>query len=182
MTAVETVPGTAAAEEQPASRAGELLRWGLPALALLLGLAMAAAGWSVRAGARDRDAAAREQLAGQVVGQVEAALGRAFSYSADQDEAGRSAARAAFTGAAEEQYRRLSEQLRGWTAEQRLTLTTRAVATGVIRLTGDRAELLVLLDQSARRGADPPVLTGAQLRVTARPVDGRWVISDLTSL
>ncbi|MGW4651627.1 hypothetical protein [Kitasatospora sp. NPDC004289] len=161
----------------------ELLHWGLPALALLLGLAMAAAGWSVRAGAGDRDLdgtdpAAREQ----VVGQVEAALGRAFSYSADQDEAGRSAARAAFTGAAEEQYRRLSEQLRGWTAEQRLTLTTRAVATGVIRLTGDRAELLVLLDQSARRGADPPVLTGAQLRVTARPVDGHWVISDLTSL
>ncbi|MFJ8045278.1 hypothetical protein ACIRBX_32715 [Kitasatospora sp. NPDC096147] len=173
----------AQAVDRPGGRARAWLRRAAPVVVLLAGAALAGAGWQVRAGADRADLTGTDPAAqARVTTQVEAVLGRAFSYSADQDETARTAAGAGFAGRAEEQYRRLSGQLRGWTTEQRMSLTSRAVATGVIRLTADRAELLVLLDQSARRADGPPTLTGAQLRVTATAVDGRWVITDLMSL
>lgn len=185
-TATEAVPVGASEDadgEQRPLRRRKSLRWAPPVLVLLLGLALAAAGWQLRARADRADLAGADPAAeARVVGQVEAALGRAFSYATDQDEGQRAAASAGLSGTAEEQHRRLSERLRGLTAGQRVSLTSRAVATGVIRLTADRAELLVLLDQSARRDDGPPALTGAQLRVTARVVEGRWLITELTSL
>ncbi|MFD0573568.1 hypothetical protein ACFQ0T_35540 [Kitasatospora gansuensis] len=56
------------------------------------------------------------------------------------------------------------------------------MSTGVVRLTADRAELLVLLDQSARRAEGPPTRTAAQLLVSARLDGGRWLVTELKSL
>ncbi|BFV60340.1 hypothetical protein KCMC57_up54440 [Kitasatospora sp. CMC57] len=159
------------------------LRWAAPALVLLAGLALVISGQVIRSGADPADRALTDRAAtGRVAEEVGAALGRAFSYSAADSESTRTAARAVFGGAAEEQYRALAEQLTGWVGEQQLTLTSRVVSTGVVHLTGDRAELLVLLDQSARRAAGPPTRTAAQLLVGARLDGGRWLITQLKSL
>ncbi|MER5862799.1 hypothetical protein [Kitasatospora sp. NPDC002040] len=160
-----------------------LLRWIAPALVLAAGLALLVTGQLVRNGADTADRALTDRAAtARVTEEVGSALGRAFSYSATDSEGTRTAARAVFTGAAGEQYRALTEQLRGWVGEQQLTLTSRVVATGVVRLDADRAELLVLLDQSARRPDGTPTLTAAQLLVGARLEAGHWLVTDLKSL
>ncbi|GAA1197775.1 Mce-associated membrane protein [Kitasatospora gansuensis] len=152
-------------------------------LVLLAGLALLVTGQLIRSGADTADHALTDRAAtDRVAEQVGAALGRAFSYSATDSESTRTAARAAFAGAAGEQYKALTEQLGGWVGEQQLTLTSRVVSTGVVRLTADRAELLVLLDQSARRAEGPPTRTAAQLLVSARLDGGRWLVTELKSL
>jgi Mce-associated membrane protein len=49
----------------------------------------------------------------------------------------------------------------------------------VVELEGDRARLLVFLDQTSRRGEDAATVAAAQLTVTARLEDDRWRIVDI---
>ena len=49
----------------------------------------------------------------------------------------------------------------------------------VIELDGERARLLVFLDQTSRRGKDEATTAAAQLTVTARLEKDRWRIVDL---
>ena len=53
------------------------------------------------------------------------------------------------------------------------------VRAGVVSLTGDRARLLVFLDQTAQRAGAAATTAAAQLSVTAHLVGGHWRISDL---
>lgn len=152
-------------------------------LLILVGAALLVAARHERSGADTGNRALTDRAATtRVIAEVGDALGRILSYSAADTEATRSAAATALGGEASEQYRSLTGQLRGWVDDQQLTLTTRVVSAGVVRLTADSAELLVLLDQSARRAEGPPTVTAAQLAVTARLDDGRWLITGLTSL
>ncbi|MFI2377405.1 hypothetical protein ACH5AO_20365 [Streptomyces sp. NPDC018964] len=115
----------------------------------------------------------------RVAGEVANALARVFSYTPDGTAAAERSARSVLDGRAARQYQDLFDQVRDDLTEQRVTLSTRAVRTGVIELDGDRARLLVFLDQTSRRGKDQATTAAAQLTVTARLENGRWRIVDL---
>ncbi|MFE2281067.1 hypothetical protein ACFXAE_28340 [Streptomyces sp. NPDC059454] len=115
----------------------------------------------------------------RVAGEVANALARVFSYTPEGTAAAERSARSVLGGRAARQYQDLFAQVREDLTEQRLTLSTRAVRTGVIELDGDRARLLVFLDQTSRRGKDEATTAAAQLTVTARLENDRWRIVDL---
>ncbi|MEU9215333.1 hypothetical protein AB0D47_02185 [Streptomyces sp. NPDC048376] len=115
----------------------------------------------------------------RVAGDVGEALARIFSYTPDGTAAARRSASTVLDGRAARQYETLFARVRDDLAEQRVTLSTRAVRTGVIELDGDRARLLVFLDQTSHRDKGKATTAAAQLTVTARLDDDRWRIVDI---
>ncbi|MEU5741945.1 hypothetical protein ABZ784_28630 [Streptomyces tendae] len=129
----------------------------------------------------------------RVAGDVGDALARIFSYTPDGTAAAERSASTVLDGRAARQYETLFARVRDDLTEQRVTLRTRAVRTGVIELEGDRARLLVFLDQTAHRGDGKgkgkgkgkdagnaeATTAAAQLTVTARLDDDRWRIVDI---
>ncbi|WP_053635242.1 hypothetical protein [Streptomyces sp. XY152] len=115
----------------------------------------------------------------RVAGEIADALARVFSYTPDGTAAAERSARSVLGGRAARQYQDLFAQVREDLTEQRVTLNTRAVRTGVIKLDGGSARLLVFLDQTSRRGEDEATTAAAQLTVTARLENDRWRIVDL---
>lgn len=118
----------------------------------------------------------------QVIGDVSNALTKIFSYSYTDTAATEQAARDVLAGAAYSQYEALFSQVMREAPVQGLTVTTRVIRTGVVRLSGDTAQLLVFLDQLVtRRGDRSGTTAAAQLSVTAQLRDGHWRITDIQS-
>ncbi|MFE8941302.1 hypothetical protein ACFYNX_27980 [Streptomyces sp. NPDC007872] len=115
----------------------------------------------------------------RVGGDVGEGLARVFSYAPGQADAAERSAATVLSGRAARQYTDLFAQVRASLVEQRLTLTTQAVRTGVIDLHGNTARLLVFLDQTSRRDTAPATSAAAQLTVTAEFRDDRWLIVDI---
>ena len=116
----------------------------------------------------------------EVSAAVTSALNQIFSYSYDRTGDTEKAAAGLLRGAARDTYDKLFAQVRELAPAQKLVLTTRVVSAAVQVLDGDRATLLVFLDQSATRAdKNTTSAAAAQLSVTARRDGGRWVITDL---
>ncbi|WP_241847258.1 hypothetical protein [Streptomyces sp. CB02009] len=130
----------------------------------------------------------------RVGGDVGEGLARIFSYTPTSDDAVERSAGTVLAGRAARQYADLFTQVRAKLVEQRITLSTQTVRTGVIELDGDSARLLVFLDQTSRRdsprGAGTPqdkarqdrataTSAAAQLTVTATFQGDRWLIVDI---
>lgn len=116
----------------------------------------------------------------EVNGHVKDALEKIFSYSYDKvDEAG-AAAREVLAGTAVGEYDKLITQVKTLAPEQRLVLATRVTSIGAKSVDGDRAELLVFLDQVSTR-VDTGKTSGsaAALSVTAERQNGHWKIVEL---
>lgn len=120
----------------------------------------------------------------RVGGDVGEGLARIFSYTPASDDAVERSVGTVLAGRAARQYTDLFAQVRAKLVEQRITLSTQTVRTGVIELDGDSARLLVFLDQTSRRDSarqDKATATSAaaQLTVTARFQGDRWLIVDI---
>ncbi|MET7597075.1 hypothetical protein ABZS84_18675 [Streptomyces sp. NPDC005481] len=115
----------------------------------------------------------------RVAGDVDDALARIFSYTPKGTDATEESARSVLTGRAARQYGELFDRVRSDLAEQKVSLTTAAVRTGVVDLRDGTAKLLVFLDQTSRRGDAKESHAAAQLTVTARFVNDRWRIADI---
>ncbi|MFJ3224832.1 hypothetical protein ACIPJS_15975 [Streptomyces sp. NPDC086783] len=115
----------------------------------------------------------------RVAGDVDDALARIFSYTPKGTDATEESARSVLTGRAARQYGELFDRVRSDLTEQKVSLTTAAVRTGVVDLRDGTAKLLVFLDQTSRRGDAKESHAAAQLTVTARFVDDRWRIADI---
>ncbi|MGC0377510.1 hypothetical protein [Streptomyces sp. SAI-229] len=117
----------------------------------------------------------------RVAGDIGNALARIFSCTPDGTAAAERSARTVLDGRAARQYATLFAQVRDDLTEQRVTLSTRTVRTGVAELGGDEARLLVFLDQTSHKGGDKAGATtaAAQLTVTARLEGDRWRIVDI---
>ncbi|MGW4745862.1 hypothetical protein ACWEPR_13780 [Streptomyces sp. NPDC004290] len=121
------------------------------------------------------DTAATDRVSGDVAD----GLARVFSYTpADTDAAERSS-RTVLAGRAARQYAELLAQVRANVVDQRITLSTQTVRTGVIELDGNSARLLVFLDQTSRRDKAAATSAAAQLTVTAEYQGDRWRIVDI---
>jgi Mce-associated membrane protein len=113
--------------------------------------------------------------------QISAALGTVFSYRYDDPAKSEQAAKELLTGPALTQYDQLFGQVRKLAVDQRLVVTSTAVASGVKLLDGDRAALLVFLDQTGTRGDGQHSTGAAQLSVTAERVGGKWRVTGMSA-
>lgn len=74
-------------------------------------------------------------------------------------------------------YNALYDEVKRVAGEQRLTLTTEVREVGMTRLEGDRATVLVFVDQHSTRGdRGQTSAAGTQFAITAQHQDGRWTI------
>ncbi len=113
--------------------------------------------------------------------QISAALGTLFSYRYDDPAKNERAAKELLAGPALAQYDQLFGQVRTLAADQQLVVTSTAVAAGVKLLDGDRAALLVFLDQTGTRGDGQRSTGAAQLSVTAERVAGKWRVTGMSA-
>ena len=156
------------------------LRWGLPAVLWLAALGFGTAGLLGRPGPAADRAVVDAPATSQVNSQVDAALARILSYTPQDTAATAQAARNLLSGTASTQYQALFSQVKGQIGSQRLTVATQVTHSGVVSLTGDRAQLLVFVRQTAQRQGGAASTVQGQLSVTARLIDGRWRISGMT--
>ncbi|MEV7092518.1 hypothetical protein AB0M80_06705 [Amycolatopsis sp. NPDC051045] len=145
------------------------------------------AGWFTLEGRSTNAVAAHNSALSDVAGtadaakQISAALGTVFSYRYDDPAKSERAAKDVLTGPALSQYEQLFGQVRQLAADQRLVVTSTAVASGVKLLDGDRAALLVFLDQTGTRGDGQRSTGAAQLSVTAERVAGKWRVTGMSA-
>ena len=201
---LETAPADAPGDASGGRPTGGRLRRAVPAAAaavlVLGGCGFFYAAHQVTSAAPARNQALTDtEATSRVAGDVGNALARIFSYTPDGTAAAERSARTVLDGRAARQYETLFARVRDDLTKQRVTLSTRAVRTGVIELDGDEARLLVFLDQTSHRGSDKDeakakpkgkdkakdegesaaTTAAAQLTVTARLQDDRWRIVDL---
>jgi Mce-associated membrane protein len=186
--AKRAAPAKRAEPADPADpAAGARGRWRAGGVAALVLLLLAGAGMLVQAARLNGDDALANRAltdasgTAAVAGDVSNALSKVFSYAPEDPGVTARDADELLAGRAREQYRQLFDRIRQRVVSQELTLTTHVVRAGVIRLEGDDASLLVLLDQVTERKGEDPTSAGAQLSVTAERQDGRWRITDLKS-
>ncbi|GAA2523417.1 MULTISPECIES: hypothetical protein [Streptomyces] len=173
-------PGDARTRRPPDGRLRRAALAGTVAVLVLGGCGFFYGAHQLRSAAPARNHALTDtEATARVAGDVGNALARVFSYTPDGTAAAARSARTVLDGRAARQYETLFARVRDDLTEQRVTLSTRAVRTGVLELDGDRARLLVFLDQTSRRGEDAATTAAAQLTVTARLEDDRWRIVDI---
>ncbi len=123
------------------------------------------------------DQAATSQVKGQITDAVETLFSYDYANTAETEQA----AKKLLTGKAVEQYDKLFETVKAQAPEQKLVLTTTVRAAGVTRLQGDRAEVLLFVDQNATRTDTGQSNVGpAQLTVSAEKHGDQWKISGIT--
>lgn len=157
------------------------------ALGVLAALLVAAGTWALVAANDLRSSSAARNSAlvdtgrtAEVSAAVSSALNQIFSYSYDKTEVTEQAAKSVLRGGALDTYDRLFVEVRDKAPGQKLVLTTRVVYSAVQSLEGERARLLVFLDQSATRvDTNTTNAAAAQLSVTAKREGGHWVITDM---
>ncbi|MBV9314817.1 MAG: hypothetical protein JO100_14070 [Pseudonocardia sp.] len=116
-----------------------------------------------------------------VVGQISTAIKTVYSYDYRALAANEAAAKAVITGKFVDEFAQTFEPVKQLAPAQQAVLTTAVPAVGVALLRGDRARLLMMVDQRGTRGQSQQ-LAGATARlvVDAQRVDGRWKIAEVT--
>ncbi|MER5893574.1 hypothetical protein [Streptomyces sp. NPDC001876] len=177
------------AEEDPGTRRKRLprLRIRLPAVlcaaTVLLG---AFAAWAFTSAGTLRDDPSRQNTAltdisrtSEVKGQITEAVGAVFSYDYASPAKSDRAARTHLVGRAVQQHKDMLAEVRAQAPKQKLVLTTTVTQSGVERLDGDRARLLVFADQSNTRTgkAEETTYAAAMFAVDAVRRGDTWRIS-----
>lgn len=173
-----------AGEPQSAKRS---VPW-LPVTLIALTVALVAAGvvFLIRAGSiDDSSATSNEALVNrsqttEVISQVSAALNQVLTYDSAKPQASEAAAKKWLTGDAPAQYQKLVGDLRSQLRNQQLQLVAKVLSTGVTSLRGDKAQLLVFLDQRSSRASDGVSTVGAaRVQIAAERTGNTWRITQL---
>jgi Mce-associated membrane protein len=187
MTTTEASEATAAQRPTAPERRSALTRAVVPLLLAALLVAGVALLWQARQ-ERQTDHVANHAVVdatatAQVQTAVSQALTRVFSYDTSDPAPTQQAADRLLVGQARREYDLLFAALRKRAAGQAITQTATVQAAAVTALRGDRATLLVFLDQAAQRASDRQAqYSAAQLRIEARRREGVWLISTITTL
>ncbi|WP_367134807.1 hypothetical protein [Saccharothrix sp. HUAS TT1] len=116
----------------------------------------------------------------EVAGQAREAVEKAFSYNFADVAATEEAADELLVGKAKCQYDAIFGPVRTLAPEQKLVVTVKAVSSGVTSLDGDRATVLLFLDQVTTRTTDNQSGGGiAMMRASAQRVNGRWKVDNM---
>jgi Mce-associated membrane protein len=184
----EPAAASAATESGPdlaADRKRVRLLTGLAAAAVVLVAAavLTAVGWrsAATSGPRSNEAFVDSAATAEVVGQVTNDMTTVYSYDYTNLPANEAAANAVITGKFATEFPRVFGPVKQLAPQEQAVLKSTVPAAGVILLQGDRARLLMMIDQTGTRGAAKEA-TGATARlvVDAQKVDGRWKISEVT--
>lgn len=166
------------------------IRWRRPSWVSAAIVLLAAAGTALTVGTfllRDSPAAANRALTDaaathQVAAAVSGDLAEIFSYSYSDLQPTRIAAQQVLAGTAARQYDELFPELHN-AVGQKLSVVSTVTHIGVTELSGNSAQLLVFMNQTATR--ETSTLGGtpyhAQLAITAALRGGRWRIVDIVS-
>ncbi len=115
----------------------------------------------------------------QVSGQVREAVQRVFSYDYARLDDNERAASKVITGQYVQSFHQQFARVRELAPPQQAVVVATVPALAVRELDGDRAIVVVFLDQQARQGGQAkPLLASGRLSVTAQLVDGSWKIAD----
>jgi Mce-associated membrane protein len=177
----------AAASGRAAQHAG-LFRWLTPIRGALVGVmlvALGAATWMhgqthalVGSAATSNRALLDVGTTAQVSGQVRDAVQRIFSYDFARLDDNERAAAAVITGSFADDYRLQFARVRQLAPGQQAVVVATVPALAVKVLDGDRAILVVFIDQQANRGGQAqPLVAAGRLRVSAQRVRGSWKIA-----
>lgn len=164
-----------------------LRRYGLWALAALLLVVAAVTYWQADR-TRDTDnvgnhAIVDDTATTDVQSAVSQALVRVFSYDYSNPGPTEQAADDLLAGQARREYDTLFAALEKKAVGQQLTMTAQVQVAAVKDLDGDKASLLVFLDQASQRASDKEsTVSAAQLAVDAERVEGVWKVTGLTPL
>jgi Mce-associated membrane protein len=165
-------------ESQPEERAG------VPAW-LLAGLAIVAAGlvaatlwmWLAGDGGSGEESAARDA---QVAAERAAVPVLSYDYEHLADD--QKAAQALMTGNYREEYDKLFTVLEENAPETRTKVTASVIASGIVRATDDRVQVLVFVDRpTTNKLSAEPVVYKDQVTLSMQLVDGEWLVDDLTT-
>ncbi|CAM06020.1 Mce-associated membrane protein [Saccharopolyspora erythraea NRRL 2338] len=117
----------------------------------------------------------------EINGQVTDAVAKVFSYDFADTAKTERAANEVLTGQAVDEYNRLFATVKQQAPLQKLVVTTTVKASGVTRLQGDRAEVLLFVDQQAVRTDSGQTNVGpAQIVVGVEKHGDRWKINKIT--
>jgi Mce-associated membrane protein len=167
-------------DAEPARTRSPLL---LPLVLVLVAAVLACLGFWFQT--RSRDVRFNEALVDtggttEVNGQAREAVEKAFSYNFADVTATEKAANELLVGKAKCQYNAIFGPVKTLAPEQKLVVTVRVVSSGVTSLDGDRATVLLFIDQVTTRTTDNQTGGGiAMMRVGAQRSDGRWKIDNM---
>lgn len=119
----------------------------------------------------------------QVAGQVAEAVQTSFTYDYANPQRTEQEAGKVLTGSAIRQYQQLFGQVKQVAPAQKLVFNSHVRSAGVQELRGDRARVLLFVDQQGVRADTNQRRSGsAQLDVTAQRVGGAWKVSEVRVL
>jgi Mce-associated membrane protein len=173
-------PAAAADADEPARTRSPLL---LPLVLVLVAAVLACLGFWFQT--RSRDVRFNEALVDtggttEVNGQAREAVEKAFSYNFADVSATEKAANELLVGKAKCQYNAIFGPVKTLAPEQKLVVTVKVVSSGVTSLDGDRATVLLFIDQVTTRTTDNQTGGGfAMMRVGAQRSDGRWKVDNM---
>jgi Mce-associated membrane protein len=129
--------------------------------------------------AASNDALVDAGTTAQVSGQVRDAVQRVFSYDYARLDDNERAATEVVTGAYVQSFHQQFARIRELAPQQQAVVVATVPALAVKSLDGDRAIVVVFLDQQAHQaGQATPLLASGRVSVTAQLVDGKWKIAD----
>lgn len=116
-----------------------------------------------------------------VNGQITDAVQKVFSYDFSNTAKTEDAAKNVLVGPAIQQYNQLFTTVKQQAPQQKLVVTTTVKSSGVTMLQGDRAQVLLFVDQNAVRTDTGQNNVGpAQISVDAVKQGGQWKIEQIT--
>jgi Mce-associated membrane protein len=168
---------------EPAARGGKAwLLWAAAAVLLVVAIVFGVLGYTTYyQGPMANKAMISAGETSEVKGKVEDSVQKLFSYDFKDTAKTEKAAEDLLQGDAVKQYDELFKVVKEQAPKQQLIVTTTVKSSSVTRLQGDRAQVLLFVDQHAlRSGTGESNVGPAQLSVTTEKRDGTWKISDLT--
>jgi Mce-associated membrane protein len=153
--------------------------WLLAGLAVLAALLVAATTWMWIAG---DDAGGEDSAARQAQVAAERAVVPVLSYDYQHLEADQKAAQALMTGSYREDYDKLFTVLEENAPETQTKVTASVVASGIVRATDDRVQVLVFVDRpTTNKLSADPVVYKDQVTLSMQLVDGEWLVDDMVT-
>ncbi|MDQ2709430.1 MAG: hypothetical protein M3Z25_18185 [Actinomycetota bacterium] len=172
-----------AADPDRAVRVRVLIALGVAAVLLVAGAVVLAIG---NHAARVNGSLANEAFVdapgtAAVVGQLTAAVKTVYSYDYKTLDANEAAAKDVITGGFAEQFEKVFAPVKQLAPKEQAVLTTTVPAAGVLQLSGDRARLLMMVDQRGTWGGSQQLAgTSARLIVAGQRVEDKWKITEVT--
>ena len=163
---------------RPSSTRGGVPGWLLAGLGLLAAGLVAATVWMWVAG----DDGGDDSVARQAQVAAERAVVPVLSYDYEHLEEDQKAAQALMTGSYRSEYDKLFAVLEENAPQTQTTVTASVVASGIVRASSDRVQVLVFVDRpTTNKLSAEPVVYKDQVTLSMQLVDGTWLVDDMVT-